>query len=390
MKKAMYLHIPEPCHENWNAMTPVQQGRFCQSCSKTVVDFSNMADQQIIDTLKKAAGNTCGRFTENQLARPLVKDIPLYLQPHKLFLAAFIPAFFSSVISTAQTKLTGKVAMNNKPVCSTAIKGDTIYSEKPIKGMTLPVVVDKTPTPSIETKVNNEATKGEVTMIAGGVKSMYTMPVKEMKGLVLNEAGEPIPFATIEMNERDTIVADIDGSFSFQLKGNDKNVKVSASSIGYASLDSNLYIPVEMNEPVILMLKYNVQLLGEVVVTSAINTYKGRVYMGGAVAVVHKVVVMDTAKTVIQKLLKKEMFNLYPNPIVRGNEINMVFRKAGKYTLAVFDNHGKLYTESKIEIQSDKQVYLFPLSVNIIAGSYFIKAINNDTKKQFTEKLIIQ
>ena len=389
MKKAMYLHIPEPCHENWNAMTPVQKGRFCQSCSKTVVDFSNMADQQIIDTLKKATGNTCGRFTENQLARPLVKDIPLYLQPHKLFLAAFIPAFFSSVISTAQTKLTGKVAMNNKPVCSTAIKGDTIYSEKPIKGMTLPVVVDKKPTPSIETKVNNEATKGEVIMIAGGVKSMYTMPVKEMKGLVLNEAGEPIPFATIEMNERDTIVADIDGSFSFQLKGNDKNVKISASSIGYTSLDSNLYIPVEMNEPVILMLKNNVQLLGEVVVTGFIRS-KRRTYRGGAVSIVHQVNKMDTSKSFVQKLFKKEMFNLYPNPIVRGNEINMVFRKAGKYTLAVFDNHGKLYAESKIEIQSDKQVYLFPLSANRVAGSYFIKAINNDTKKQFIEKLIIQ
>ncbi len=385
----MYLHIPEPCHENWDAMTPMQQGRFCQSCSKTVVDFSNMADQQIIDTLKKAAGNTCGRFTEDQLTRPLIKQIPLYLQPHKLFMAAFIPAFFSSVISTAQTKLTGKVAVNPRPVCSTAIKGDTIYSEKPVKEMTLPVVVEEKTTTAIKPKVNNEATKREVSMIAGGVSLIKTMPVKEMKGLILNEAGEPIPFATIMVNGKDTLVADNDGSFSFTLKGNDKNAKISASSVGYEPLDSNMYIPFEMNEPIILMLKNNTQLLGEVVVTGLVRSKRSS-YMGDAVAMIQEVTVLDTAKTVIQKLLGKEMFSLFPNPAVRGTAVKILFRKSGKYTLTLFDNNGKLYTENNFEIQSDKQLYSFQLSNDIAAGNYFIKAVNNISQNQFVEKLIIQ
>ena len=32
--------IPEPCHENWNKMTPQEQGRHCAVCSKVVVDFT--------------------------------------------------------------------------------------------------------------------------------------------------------------------------------------------------------------------------------------------------------------------------------------------------------------------------------------------------------------
>ena len=38
-KKALTLTIPEPCGENFNAMTPVKGGKFCGSCDKTIVDF---------------------------------------------------------------------------------------------------------------------------------------------------------------------------------------------------------------------------------------------------------------------------------------------------------------------------------------------------------------
>jgi hypothetical protein len=65
MKKEIYLHIPQPCHEDWNNMTLVQQGRFCQSCSKKVVDFTSMTDQQILEVLAKAATKTCGHFLRN-------------------------------------------------------------------------------------------------------------------------------------------------------------------------------------------------------------------------------------------------------------------------------------------------------------------------------------
>ena len=36
------LLIPKPCHENWDAMTPRDDGRHCASCSKTVVDLTGL------------------------------------------------------------------------------------------------------------------------------------------------------------------------------------------------------------------------------------------------------------------------------------------------------------------------------------------------------------
>ena len=63
MSKKFQLQIPEPCRESWDKMTPVEQGRFCDSCQKTVVDFTAMSDMQLAAFFKKpSTGSVCGRF----------------------------------------------------------------------------------------------------------------------------------------------------------------------------------------------------------------------------------------------------------------------------------------------------------------------------------------
>lgn len=61
----MKISIPQPCHENWNEMLPVEKGRFCQSCQKCVIDFTKLPDDEILKILKMP--NQCGRFSTNQL-----------------------------------------------------------------------------------------------------------------------------------------------------------------------------------------------------------------------------------------------------------------------------------------------------------------------------------
>jgi len=64
----MKISINEPCHENWEAMTPNQQGAFCGSCQKNVVDFSKMSLEGIKNFFKKPQeGRVCGRFEDKQL-----------------------------------------------------------------------------------------------------------------------------------------------------------------------------------------------------------------------------------------------------------------------------------------------------------------------------------
>jgi hypothetical protein len=70
--KKIELQIPEPCHENWQMMTPSERGRFCAACEKTVIDFSQMTDNEVVNYFKKPSQSpTCGRFAASQLNRPL-------------------------------------------------------------------------------------------------------------------------------------------------------------------------------------------------------------------------------------------------------------------------------------------------------------------------------
>jgi len=60
------ITIPKPCHEDWDKMTPNNNGRFCSSCSKTVVDFTNMSPNEI-QMYYQQHSNVCGRFKNSQL-----------------------------------------------------------------------------------------------------------------------------------------------------------------------------------------------------------------------------------------------------------------------------------------------------------------------------------
>jgi len=67
-----FLKLDKPCTENWEHMTPNEQGRFCQLCAKTVIDFSNLSPIEITKQLKQARGSVCARVSKKQLKTPLI------------------------------------------------------------------------------------------------------------------------------------------------------------------------------------------------------------------------------------------------------------------------------------------------------------------------------
>ncbi|QEM11101.1 hypothetical protein DEO27_014075 [Mucilaginibacter rubeus] len=62
-----HVSIPKPCHEQWQQMTTVSNGRYCGHCCKTVIDFTGMSNQDVINYLAKS-GNVCGRLNTGQLS----------------------------------------------------------------------------------------------------------------------------------------------------------------------------------------------------------------------------------------------------------------------------------------------------------------------------------
>src|SRR5215217_1712729 len=65
--KHLSLTLPKPCSETWSNFTPTSTGGFCASCSKTVIDFTKMSDDQIRGFFTSKPAHTCGRFRPDQL-----------------------------------------------------------------------------------------------------------------------------------------------------------------------------------------------------------------------------------------------------------------------------------------------------------------------------------
>jgi hypothetical protein len=114
-------YIPQPCHEDWNAMTQQEQGRFCDVCAKVVVDFTKMRDEEIINYLQQhSKQNTCGHFRNEQLLKYEkikidISTLPKNISFKGLMLFCFI-TFFSAVffISCHSSKhVRGKVILND-------------------------------------------------------------------------------------------------------------------------------------------------------------------------------------------------------------------------------------------------------------------------------------
>lgn len=74
-KSSIQVNIPNPCPKKWSKMIPVDQGAFCKSCERIVIDFTAMSDQELIDYFQNYTGNLCGRFKKGQIKRT-IKPLP--------------------------------------------------------------------------------------------------------------------------------------------------------------------------------------------------------------------------------------------------------------------------------------------------------------------------
>lgn len=95
------IHIPKPCNENWEIMSPQGKGRFCSVCNKCVIDFTQKQPEEIKQFfVERKDENICGRFYNHQLTNNKVskteeiKDkffiyIPSYLQNNRIVLTVF-------------------------------------------------------------------------------------------------------------------------------------------------------------------------------------------------------------------------------------------------------------------------------------------------------------
>jgi len=115
MRKSFVIEIPRPCLENLHEMLPSEKGRFCNSCKKTVIDFTVMTDAQIINFYKNKNENVCGSFLPDQLNR--VIEQPKKQKPWlRYFFTVTFPAFLFSLKSSGQNLINTGVFTESKTI----------------------------------------------------------------------------------------------------------------------------------------------------------------------------------------------------------------------------------------------------------------------------------
>lgn len=328
MPKYLSLQIPKPCHENWDKMNPSQQGKFCGSCQKNVIDFTSMSDAQLANFFKRSKGEVCGRFNSEQLETDIFipkKRIPWV----RYFFQIALPAFLFSYKGYTQGK----------------VKADTTISSN-----------DKSCNHNNQDRI-----------VLGGAVPFET--TRTIAGHIIDDQGYPIPFATVAIkNTKSGVAADAFGAFSVNVNNNSILVVSSAGRNSIEIICANLKydtITVQLNAPA---------MMGEIIITRVRRKKK-----------------IKTTSTTSEPTCTINTFSLYPNPLPSSSRINIKWTLPvnSNQTCLIYDMNGKLIQEEKVEINNKSIETGFILS-NLFPGTYILRLIDEKSNKSSSQQFIVQ
>lgn len=159
------IYIPDPCHEDWDKMTPNQQGAFCKVCSKTVVDFSVKTDEEVQQfILENMDKKLCGRFRVTQLETSPIpikeKRLKVEIEQPKFSFPGFLIPVLTPFRATAMAlMLTASVMLS---ACSNS--GNSGGDETQLTGA-VEYVADSTDN---SVNINKDSVKVPDVMVNGG------------------------------------------------------------------------------------------------------------------------------------------------------------------------------------------------------------------------------
>ncbi len=341
--KPVKLEVQSPCHQNWNDMTATEQGRFCLSCQKEVIDFSSMTDKEILQYISTASGSTCGKFGSDQLNR----DITAPAAPRKIWWKYWMSVAASLILIAAKSNAQVK-----------APKGDIVAT---------PLV--------------NDTSAVEIVVGLSVITDDYHKREYTVSGVVRDDKDFPVPGATVMIKgTKKGTVADKDGKFSISITDS-KNAVLRVSSVGFDMQDVKVENHSNQNQ-VTINVKLNpvyMGFMGDVVITkrkkkSLLDYFK-----------------IDSAKTAVTQVKQlPSAFTIFPNPVTKGIAVKVSIGnlKEGNYRLSVCDIMGNpvVVKEMKITTGSVKESLL--CDQRFATGAYVFSLTGNGVN--VSSKLLVQ
>lgn len=344
-KKALTLTIPEPCSKNFDKMTPVKGGKFCDSCEKTIVDFRTMSDGQIINHYKKNNGKVCGVFNEVQLNRTM--PFPMEIQPNRNWKAVAALAaglvFTGVVAGQSVAPKTGELAVVER----------TIVKEKYIN------------------KSNQ-------------------VPIKRLKGVVLGASiDEPLIGANV-LVKGTTIGAstNFEGHFELQIPENLNSFEIEVSFIGFEtqilSFNDQGAIP---NKRIDIVLADG-PLLEEVVVVGYGIVRKGELTGAISVLVSESEYIPEPEIIEEETITKLPEVKIFPNPFVSNLNVTYNYDTKGEYLFHLYDMNGRLLFAKTYNLLKGKQtIELDVANKHLIDGVYILQISDKQDRILATKKV---
>ncbi|MBX9784039.1 MAG: carboxypeptidase-like regulatory domain-containing protein [Chitinophagaceae bacterium] len=377
MKEQLCISVPEPCHEDWNKMTPVEQGKHCAVCQKNVVDFTTQDDEEILNFFKNYNGSACGRFTKEQLNRPI--EI-IELKPASSFLkyaaGLLLPGLMiGSKVSGQQKKDVKKSVIKVEKAFASTTGLPTAAIEK---GERAPALINAKDTFIAKNLPPEDISKFLQGRTAGMV---VAQPRFIYYGIVVDEAdGGPISNVTVSV--KGTKIATItnpDGRFTLDM--NNSNAVIVFSSVGYTIKEMELK-QLAVDNPVIKMSR---AVSGEVVVVAGMVVPSKRTIRK---KISKKQIIVDTVK----KICSLSQIKIYPNPVASGSIINLDFSNVapGIYQIRMLNEAGQLMYSFQKQISSVKEAEQIHLNEKMIPGIYFVQVMDEKKKAVQSMKVIIQ
>jgi hypothetical protein len=324
--KKIQLSIPKPCHENWDAMTPSEKGKFCGSCQKTVIDFTEMSDRHIAEFFKKPSTSVCGRFYQNQLHKEI--ELPKKRIPWiKYFFQIALPAFLVSIKANAQK--------------TTVLMGDTTYCTQTMGFVSSKAIAEKSTEPNV------------------------------INGQIIDQDGNKIAFATIVIkNSNVGTQSDAEGKFQLQAPLNSKLV---FSAVGYRSKE--VALNEETKNLLVRFEKDDIALSGVIVVVGYTARKKLKPF-----PIIQKVI--DTA-------FNKFSVYPNPTHGNSTITIDFMKLEAGNYKISIIGSSGDIIQSDGKEISAKNKIASVFIK-DVAAGTYFIHILSQKTGASYSKKIIIQ
>jgi hypothetical protein len=361
--------IAKPCHENWNNMTPEQQGRHCGACNKVVQDFTKMKTEEIIDTLKRSEGEVCGRIGIQKLTPVNKKQRIWFWMNGVLFRKAIYPVMV----------LLGVTLVTKKAQAQTG-------SDYPVKGK-----MDVRDYHTNDKKVN--------------------VVVKDRNGIAIQNA--TIQIVSGLTTESKNMITDSNGRTTFDIAASDllnNEIEINVAAAGYENrilkitlvkhiqtveirmeeemmiMGEMMYVPDEKIEevktpvvdtiPKIEVCKYDLKDIKDLQLINRIEPIEDRI--------IDRPEDIDTNAT-IEKINESSFltaeFILFPNPSM--DFVTIEYKGKENFNVDIFDGNGKK-THS---IMNANQRYLLDLT-RYASGTYYA-LITIEGKTVETKKIIV-